>query len=261
YLLIASFVASLAMSGLAHKQTDEERHQKMMRRIEKQWDTLSNNQSRAYDERIKLVKELTKRFDTKMAHEVAREHNPNPSPVSHRPTSIHPRQQGTLPTFSIKDGQCPNGEKEEYLKAYSDKTVVNQTWVPCRWKCELAPQVRDFHTYFNQCEERERRGESIEWATGRYYQLTGCNITEDITWDKLNHSTSAQISATPTLHSIMVFRPGSPDIDLMGHFAFVESIGKGELCVSEWEAPYRFELTTTLMKYRDDDDDVKYLKC
>ncbi|KAJ9075837.1 hypothetical protein DSO57_1031881 [Entomophthora muscae] len=148
-------------------------------------------------------------------------------------------------------------QDEKVLKAYENISVVNQTMDFERWECKVASRP-NFSTKVNECRETKSRGTSLEWADGSFSAFSGISIAENkIEYNTALKSRSIQVSDIhgrktylgvsdiPKVGSVMLFNPS-----LNGnqpHYAIVEEVSGDRICISEWEAPYRFTLTTTKM--------------
>ncbi|KAJ9075836.1 hypothetical protein DSO57_1031880 [Entomophthora muscae] len=150
---------------------------------------------------------------------------------------------------------CDNGTEDEAIKGYSDELVVKQTMTSDidKWECDLAPspQYRHFHTDFNLCTPRWLRGQCVEWADGRYFQLTGVHAFEANAseWASLAaKSEDWRVSSEPVFPSIAVFSPSGGHSKHSGHVAVVEDVLRnGRFCISHWNAPKAKVLVTTIL--------------
>ncbi|KAJ9055644.1 hypothetical protein DSO57_1001627 [Entomophthora muscae] len=150
----------------------------------------------------------------------------------------------------------------EVSRGYSDLLVVEQTKDKDNWECELAeaPSGGVFHTDINRCHPSSN-GQCVEWADGRYFQLTGFHgfNVNAANWTYMAHlSDDWEVYDTPVYPSIAVSKPNFNGAGEVGHVYIIESISPdGKLCTSHWNAPSPKKLSTYISSHK---EGVVYLR-
>lgn len=136
--------------------------------------------------------------------------------------------------------KCPYAPKlyndaDALTPAMKDPKAIDECPLPNH------PPIRDFHSDLNRCIPIHLRGQSIEWADGRYYQLTGTHAPFEINatlWPQEARLAGWHVSLTPTAPSIAVIRGNTNGASPHGHVAVVEHVfANGLACTSHWNHP------------------------
>ncbi|KAJ9082079.1 hypothetical protein DSO57_1007936 [Entomophthora muscae] len=152
------------------------------------------------------------------------------------------------------DGKKLNSPAE-VKRTYNDSSVILETSDEKNWECELkkTPRDRIFHTDINRCSPL-LEGQCVEWADGRYYQLTGFHGfgVDARNWTYMAHlSKDWEVYTKPIYPSIAVYEAKFKGVGSAGHVSIVENITpQNKLCLSSWHSPHKKNLTTTLRTHQ-----------